>query len=60
MAKVKLTQVKSTNGSTLRQKRTLQVLKLNKIHHSVEVEETPETIGMINKVKHLVTIEKLS
>ena len=57
MTILRVTQVKSKNGSTLRQKKTLETLKLNKINASVEVEETPVTIGQINKVKHLVKIQ---
>ena len=60
MAKLRVTQVKSKNGSTLRQKRTLETLKLNKINCCVEVEETPLTLGMINKVRHLVSIQVIN
>ncbi len=58
MAKIKVTQVKSKIGSTLRQKRTLEALGLRKINATREHEESPEILGMIEKVKHLVSVEK--
>jgi large subunit ribosomal protein L30 len=58
MAKVKITQIKSKIGSSERQKATLQTLGLRRINHSVERENTPEVMGMIEKVKHLVRIEQ--
>ena len=59
MSKIKITQRKSKIGSIARQKRTLQALGLNKIDSFVEVEATPQILGMVNKVKHLVTVEEL-
>ncbi|MFO8236340.1 MAG: 50S ribosomal protein L30 [Bacteroidales bacterium] len=59
MAKLKVTQVKSKIGSTKRQKRTLEALGLKKINNSVEVKDTPQIIGMINKVKHLLEVEEV-
>ncbi len=58
MAKIKITQVKSKIGSTLRQKRTLEALGLNKINATVEHEATPQIKGMVAKVQHLVTVEE--
>lgn len=57
MVKIKITQVRSRIGSTPRQKRTLDALRLTKMHKSVEEEATPQILGMVNKVKHLVNIE---
>ena len=57
MVKIKITQVRSRIGSTPRQKRTLDALRLTKMHKSVEVEATPQILGMIDKVKHLVNVE---
>lgn len=57
MAKVKITKVKSAINRTLRQKRTLEALGLKKIGQVVEHDDTPNILGMINKVKHLVSIE---
>lgn len=58
MAKIKITQVKSKIGSTVRQKRTLEALGLNKISATVEHEATPQILGMVAKVQHLVSVEK--
>jgi large subunit ribosomal protein L30 len=57
MTKLKITQVKSRIGSTKRQKRTLDALGLRKLNRSIEVENTPQIMGMVNKVRHLVKIE---
>jgi large subunit ribosomal protein L30 len=59
MAKIKITQVKSKIGSTERQKRTLDALGIHKMNGSVEVTETPQISGMVTKVRHLVTVEKI-
>jgi len=59
MANIRITQVKSKIGSEKRQKRTLEALGLKKMHSSVEVEATPQILGMVNKVIHLVKVEKL-
>lgn len=58
MAKIKITQVKSKIGSTKRQKLTLEALGLKKINSSVMVEATGPILGMVEKVHHLVTVEK--
>ena len=57
MAKIKVTKVKSAINRTLRQKRTLEALGLSKIGQVVEHEDTPNILGMVNKVKHLVSVE---
>ncbi len=59
MSKVKITQVKSSIDRPLRQKRTLKALGLTKINSSREVEESPAISGMIQKVAHLLRIEKI-
>ena len=59
MAKLKITQVKSKNGSTDRQKATLESLGLKRIRHTVEREADAITKGMLDKVRHLVTIEEI-
>ena len=59
MAKIRVIQVKSKIGSEKRQKRTLEALGLKKMHSFVEVEATPQIIGMVNKVIHLVKVERL-
>ena len=55
MAKVKITKVKSAINRTVRQKRTLEALGLRKINQTVELEATPQIMGMIRKVSHMVT-----
>ncbi|MFT4850095.1 MAG: large subunit ribosomal protein L30 [Sediminicola sp.] len=57
MAKIKVKKVKSAINRTLRQKRTLEALGLSKIGQVVEHDDTPNILGMVNKVKHLVSIE---
>ena len=59
MAKVKITQVKSKNGATKRQIANLVSLGIHRLHHTVEVELTPVTKGMIEKVRHLVSVEEI-
>ena len=59
MTKIKITQIRSGIGRPLRQKRTLQALGIKKMHHTVEHEATPQILGMVNKIKHLVTVEEL-
>ncbi|MBO5074717.1 MAG: 50S ribosomal protein L30 [Bacteroidales bacterium] len=59
MAKVKITQVKSKNGATDRQIANLVSLGIHRLHQTVEVELTPVTKGMIEKVRHLVVVEEI-
>lgn len=59
MAKVQITQIKSTIDRSQRQKRTIQALGLGKINRTVEHELTPQIAGMINKVNHLVSVKEL-
>ena len=59
MGKVKVTQVKSIIDRSKRQKNTIQALGLRKINQSVEHEATPQILGMIAKVNHLVKVEHL-
>ena len=58
LAKIKITQVRSKIGSTVRQKKTLEALGLRKLNSSVVVEASDQILGMVNKVNHLVTVEK--
>lgn len=57
MGKVKLKQVKSIIGAAKRQKDTMKALGLRKINQEVEHEATPQIVGMINKVSHLITVD---
>ncbi|NLB25173.1 MAG: 50S ribosomal protein L30 [Bacteroidales bacterium] len=59
MAKLRITQIKSSIGSDKRQKATLEALGLKKMFHTVEHENRPNILGMINKVRHLVKIEEI-
>jgi large subunit ribosomal protein L30 len=59
MAKIKITQVKSGIDRPERQKLTLRALGLKKMHASKEVEATPQVLGMVRKVEHLVKVELL-
>jgi len=59
MKKIKITQVKSGIDRSERQKQTLIALGLKKLNASKEVEATPQILGMVNKVSHLVKVEEL-
>lgn len=59
MAKVRITQVRSTIKRPETQIRTIQSLGLGKLHASVEVEYTPSIQGMVRKVNHLVSVTEL-
>ena len=59
MGKIKVTQTRSKIGSHKRQKATLEALGLRKMNSSVEVEATPQILGMVTKVRHLVKVEEL-
>ena len=56
MEKIKIKQVRSRIGRPKDQKRTLDALGLNKINKVVEHNATPQIIGMVNKVNHLIKI----
>ena len=55
---MKVTQVKSKNGSNKKQLDTLRSLGLRKIGHTVEVNDTPQAKGMVHAVRHLVTVDE--
>jgi large subunit ribosomal protein L30 len=59
MAKLKITQIKSKNGATKRQIANLESLGIHRLHQTVEVELTPITKGMVEKVRHLVIVEEI-
>lgn len=58
MAKLKITQVRSTISRSASQKGTLAALGLKRINHSVIKEDNAVIQGMVNSVSHLVTVEK--
>jgi large subunit ribosomal protein L30 len=59
MDKVKITQIKSVIDRPERQKVTVRALGLTRINASVEHTVTPQIQGMINKVNHLIKVEKM-
>ena len=55
---MKVTQVRSKNGSNKMQIDTLRSLGLRRIGHTVEVKDTAQARGMIHRVRHLVKIDE--
>ena len=58
MSTLRVTQLKSRNGSDKRQLDTLRSLGLRRINHSVDVNDTPQIRGMLHKVRHLVEVSE--
>ena len=56
---LKITQVKSSIGSTKRQKLTLAALGLKKLHRPIVHEATHQVVGMVNKLRHLISVEEV-
>ncbi len=59
MAKIKVTQVRSSIGATKQQKAILASLGLHKRLQTVEHEPSPEIMGMVIKLRHLLTVEEV-
>lgn len=59
MGKIRIKQIKSGIDRPEIQKRTLRALGFTKMYQVLEKEETPQITGMINKVKHLLSVEKV-
>jgi large subunit ribosomal protein L30 len=59
MAKLKLTQVRSSIGASKKQKAILAALGLRKRLQAVEHENRPEIMGMVTKMRHLITVEEV-
>ena len=59
MAKIKIKQVRSKIDRPERQKRTLEALGLKKINQVVEHESSPQIMGMVNSIKHLIEVEEV-
>jgi len=57
MGKIKITQIRSVIDRPKRQKDTMIALGLRKMNQTVEKEASPQVLGMINKVKHLLKVE---
>lgn len=58
MAKIRITQIVSKNRKPERQRKTLEALGLKHMHQTVEHEATPQILGMVEKVRHLVRTEE--
>jgi large subunit ribosomal protein L30 len=58
VTKLRITQVRSQIGETQRHRGTLRALGLGKIGSTVEREDSPGTLGMLRKVRHLVRIDE--
>lgn len=59
MGKIRVTQVKSKIRRPKNQKATLEALGLRKMNQVVEHEATPSIVGMVNTVKHLISVEEI-
>ena len=59
MAKLRITWTKSAIGYAKDQKATGRALGLKRLNHQVEQEDSRDIRGMINKVRHLVTVEEV-
>lgn len=59
MKKIKITQVRSAVDRSIRQKRSLEALGIRKMHQTVEHEATPQILGIVDSIKHLVEVEEL-
>jgi large subunit ribosomal protein L30 len=60
MKKIKITLVKSPIDRPERQKETLKALGLNKLNATREVEATPQILGMVRKVNHMISVEEVA
>jgi large subunit ribosomal protein L30 len=60
MKKIKITQVRSVIDRPERQKRTMEALGLRKLNAVVEKEATPQILGMVEKVTHLIKVEEVA
>ncbi len=59
MERIKITLIKSPIGYNIKQKRTVRGLGLRKMHQTVEHDATPSILGMAQKIRHLVKVEKV-
>lgn len=58
MGKIKITQIKSTIDRSRKQKDTMIALGLRKMNQTVVKDTSPQVLGMVHKVKHLISIEE--
>ena len=59
MKKIRVTQTRSGIGRPVRQKRTLIALGLKKMHQIVELDASPQVLGMVKKIGHLLKVEEV-
>ena len=59
MAKLKITQIRSTIKRQEKQKRTIEALGIHRLNQSVTQPDNPQIRGMINRVAHLVKVEEV-
>ena len=59
MSRIRLTQIRSTIKRPARQVKTMEALGLKKINSSVEHNVTPQIVGMVERVRHLLKVEEL-
>ena len=57
--KLKITLTKSPIGASPKQRKVVEALGLKKMHHSVELADSPSARGAVAKVSHLVTVEEI-
>ena len=58
MGNIKITQIKSSIDRSKRQKATIDALGIKKLHNPVIKEATPQILGMVAKVQHLIVVEE--
>jgi large subunit ribosomal protein L30 len=58
MKKLKVTQIRSVHGRIPVHKACIKGLGLRRMHHTVELEDTPSVRGMINKVSYMLKVEE--
>ncbi|HMT51768.1 MAG TPA: 50S ribosomal protein L30 [Saprospiraceae bacterium] len=58
MGNIKITQIKSAIDRSKRQKATIQALGIKRLHNPVVKEVNPQIMGMVAKVRHLITVEE--
>ncbi len=59
MAKIRVTKIRSTIGQSERVEKNMEALGLKKINSSNELEVTPQILGIVRKVNHLVKVENI-
>ena len=55
--KIRVTQTRSSFGRLKSHRDTVRGLGLRRMHHTVELDDTPEVRGMINKIQYMIRVE---